>query len=235
MDIEIIYEDKDVLAVNKPGGLIVAPEDENPNGDTLISLLTDRFPYLKQTGIEPRYGLVHRLDKDTSGILVIAKNNEALLFFQKQFKNHSVVKKYIALVAGNLTQDTGVIETMIGRAPNDRRKQKAYLSMEPGIDGKRMAVTEYKVLERFKDFTLMEVSPRTGRKHQIRSHMVYINHPIAGDKLYVFKNQKLPAGLSRHFLHAGYLKIKLPDGSEKEFTAKPPEDLESILSKLRTE
>ena len=152
---------------------------------------------------------------------------------QKQFKDKRVEKKYIALVAGKVKANQGVIETLIGRALKDRKKQKVYLPAEPGSEGKREAITGYKVIEKFRDYTLLEVFPKTGRKHQIRCHFSYLGHPIVGDKMYGFKNQLCPEGLNRQFLHASYLKIKLPDGKEKEFKSKLPKDLEICLQKLK--
>jgi len=218
---KIIYEDEDLSVIDKPAGLVV-------------------------DNIERR---VHRLDKDTSGILLVAKNDKALEFLQKQFKERKVKKKYLALVIGHLKTEEGVgdeakassspfaaarvIETLIGRSPGDRRKQKVYLPGEPNSQGKRKAVTEYKVLQRFENYTLIEVEPRTGRKHQIRTHLAYLGHPIAGDKLYGFKGQICPEGLKRHFLHASYLKIKLPDGETKEFKSELPDDLKLCLINLK--
>jgi len=202
---EIVYEDNDILAIDKPAGV---------NSDDF----------------EKR---VHRLDKDTSGVLLIAKNEKALILLQKQYKNRNIEKEYIALVVGDIKNDNGRIETLIGRAPKDRRKQKVYLVGGPEAGGKREAITEYKVIERFDDYTLLKVFPKTGRKHQIRCHFAYLGHPIAGDKLYGFKNQDCPAGLNRQFLHASYLKIKMPNGEIKEFQSNLPKDLEICLTKLK--
>jgi len=205
MKFNILYEDEDLSVIDKPAGV---------NCDDF----------------EKR---VHRLDKDTSGILLVAKNDKALEFLQKQFKERRVKKKYLALVVGNLKKEEGIIETLIGRSPRDRRKQKVYLPGEPDSQEKRKAVTEYKVLQRFENYTLIEVEPRTGRKHQIRTHFVYLGHPIAGDKLYGFKRQPLPKDLKRHFLHASYLKIKLPNGETKEFKSELPNDLKLCLQNLK--
>lgn len=232
MEIKIIYEDNDLLVIDKPAGIIVFPE-KPPKEKTLIDYLLEVKPELKNAGKPPRYGIVHRLDKDTSGILLVAKSNEGLIFFQKQFKTRGVEKKYLALVVGNIKNNQGRIETLIGRASKDRKKQKVYLPTEPGAEGKREAVTEYKVPERFKDYTLLEVSPKTGRKHQIRCHLAYLLHPITGDKMYGFKNQPKPEGLNRHFLHASYIKIQLPNGQTKEFISKLPEELQKIIEKLK--
>ena len=203
--VKIIYEDDNLLVIDKPAGLVV-------------------------DNIERR---VHRLDKDTSGILLVAKNDKALEFLQKQFKEREVKKKYLALVAGNLKKEEGVIETLIGRSPGDRRKQKVYLPGEPNAQEKRKAVTEYKVLQRFENYTLIKVEPKTGRKHQIRTHLAYLGHPVAGDKLYGFKNQPRPERLKRQFLHASYLKVKLPNGKTKEFKSELPNELKLCLQNLK--
>ncbi len=201
---KIIYEDNDLLVVDKPAGI---------NCDDF----------------EKR---IHRLDKDTSGVFLVAKNDKALDFFQKQFKERKIEKKYLALIAGNLKNQKGEIKTLLGRSPNDRRKQKAYLSCEPQTQGKREAETHYKVLQTFQNYDLIEVEPKTGRKHQIRAHFAHLGHPIAGDKLYGFKGQICPKDLKRQFLHAAYLKIVLPSGEEKEFRSELPEDLKNTLKNL---
>lgn len=201
---KVIYEDENLLVIDKLAGV---------NSDSF----------------EKR---IHRLDKDTSGILLIAKNDKTLDFLQKQFKERKVKKKYLALTIGNLKDMEGTIRTLIGRSPKNRLKQKVYLLNEPRLEGKREAETYYKVLQRFKDYDLIEAEPHTGRKHQIRVHLSYISYPIAGDKVYSFKNQPCPKELKRQFLHASYLKIKMPDGRIKEFKSELPEELKKILIKL---
>ena len=196
-----VYEDEYVKVIDKPAGITV-----------------DAFE-------KP----AHRLDKDTSGILLIAKNDKTLEFLQKQFQERKVKKKYIALVVGNLKKKEGTITTLLGRSPKDRRKQKVYLIGEPKTEGKRKAKTRYKVLERFKDYTLIEVELQTGRIHQIRVHLAFLGHPVAGDKMYGFKNQPTPKGLKRQFLHASYLKIQLPNGKIKEFKSELAKDLKQCL------
>ena len=233
MEFNIIYQDPNILVIDKPAGLVVFSEGQVKK-NTLIDYLLEKFPDLENVGQAPRYGIIHRLDKDTSGILLIAKNNKALTFFQNQFKEGRVFKKYLALVVGNLKNTGGTIETLIGRSPKDRRKQKIYLPEEPESDKKRKAVTEYKILENFKNFSLIEVVPKTGRKHQIRAHLAYLGYPIAGDKLYGFKSQILPKDLSRQFLHATCLKIELPNGEIKEFHSDMPQDLKNVLKNLKT-
>ena len=230
MDMKIIYEDKDVLIVDKPAGMVVFPEGQTKDG-TVIDLLVEKYPELKNAGEAPRYGVAHRLDKDTSGILLVAKTNESLLFLQKQFKNREVEKKYVCLVEGNMENNSGIIETLIARAKGDPRKQRAYSAINAPKSA-REAITNYKVLQRFKDYTLLEVQIETGRRHQIRCHLSYLKHPVAGDKLYGFKNSKTPEGLTRQFLHAQQLKIQLPSTETKEFLSELPEELKQVLKNL---
>jgi len=233
IQLKIIFENNDLLVVDKPAGVVVFPEGQTKE-NTLIEALTEKYPELKSVGEAPRYGIVHRLDKDTSGVLLVAKSSEALIFLQKQFKNREVEKKYICLVEGTVKDNKGEIKTLIGRAPGDKRKQKVYLPGDPNSEGKREAITEYKVLERFKNYTLLEVEIKTGRRHQIRCHFSYLQHPVAGDKLYAFKNSRAPDGLTRQFLHSAYLKIQLPSGEKKEFLSELPEDLKKVINNLKT-
>jgi 23S rRNA pseudouridine1911/1915/1917 synthase len=203
---EIIYEDENVKVIDKPAGI---------DSETIP-------------------GRAHRLDKDTSGVLIIAKNEQTLDFLQKQFQERKTEKIYTALISGNINNKEGKIETLLGRSPQDRRKQKVFLPNEPGVQNKRDAVTEYKLIKRFKDYDLLEVKPKTGRKHQIRVHMAYLGHPIVGDKLYGFKNQLNLEGLDRQFLHASMLKIQLPNGEIKEFQSPLSKKLNLCLQKLKT-
>ncbi len=202
---KIIYEDENVQVFDKPAGVN-----------------SDDFPKR-----------VHRLDKDTSGIFIVAKDDKTLEFLQKQFKERRVKKKYLALVVGHLKNETGEVETLIGRSPGDRRKQKVYLEGEPGATDKRKAITLYRVLQRFENYDLVEAELLTGRKHQIRTHFAHLGHPIAGDKLYGFKEQICPDDLKRQFLHASYLKIEMPNGREREFKSELPQDLKETLNNLR--
>jgi len=250
MELKIIYEDDNILTIEKPPGIIVFPaasegeprqRREKPRKEkTLIDYLLEKFPSLRKVGRAPRYGIVHRLDKDTSGILLIAKNNETLDFLQQEFKSRKPLKRYIALVTGNIENNFGKIETLIGRGLKDRKKQRVFLPLAPKAKGKRRAITEYKVLTRLRQdfggqerfFTLLEVTIKTGRKHQIRCHFAHLGHPIAGDEMYGFKNQPLPQSLKRHFLHAFYLKTRLPQEKQKEFKSPLPKDLKKVLEKL---
>jgi len=225
MNPKIIYEDKNLLVIDKPAGISADRE--------LMLNLVKEFPELKKTGDHPRYGLIHRLDKDTSGILLIAKDNKALSFFQKQFKQRKVEKKYLALVAGNIKKEQGIIKTLIGR-DRDGIKQRAYLSAGPESKktGPRIAETVWKKIKQYKGYTLVEARPKTGRKHQIRVHLAHIGFPIVGDKLYCFKNQTSSKELNRQFLHANELKIELPNKENKKFISILPEELKQILNKL---
>jgi len=240
LDLKIIYENENLLVIDKPAGFVVFPEGQTliNKEKTLIDFLTERYPELKNVGEAPRYGIVHRLDKDTSGILLVAKTSEALIFLQKQFINRRVEKKYTTLVVGDIREEKGEIKTLIGRAKGDKRKQKVYPLSDIKQKGLREAITDFKVVKRFQDYTLLEVQIKTGRRHQIRCHLSYLHHPIVGDKLYGFKNQATPENLTRQFLHASYLKIQLPpngdssNGKTEEFKSDLPEDLEKVLEKI---
>ena len=218
MPLNIIHEDAKLLVVDKPAGLTVEQVGEQ---------LKKQFPELERLGEERRYGIVHRLDKDTSGVLLAAKTKEEFEELQKQFANRQVEKRYICLVEGTISKDKGVVHTLLARSPADRRKQRTYPLQEQRA-GRREAMTEWQVLQRFLHFTLLQVSPKTGRKHQIRAHMASLGHPVAGDKLYGFKNQQIPQGLTRQFLHASSLKI-----GDAEFSAELPKDLQEVLQKLQ--
>lgn len=231
MKLEIIYEDNDLLVVDKPAGLPVFKEG-NISEKTLADYLLEKFPELKGVGENQRCGIVHRLDKDTSGILLVAKNNKTFAFLQEQFKKGEVEKKYAALVVGKPNAEEGTIETLLGRNPNDGKKQKVFMFGEPANGNLRKAITQYRVLKKFKDYSLIEAVPKTGRKHQIRCHMAYLQHPLAGDKMYGFKKQSCPEELTRHFLHASYLKFKLPNKETKEIKSELPEELKNVLKKL---
>ncbi len=212
---QIITEDKDLLIINKPANITI---------DDLEKELKKEYSFLKEI---PRAGIAHRLDKETSGILLIAKNQDYLAFLQKEFKERKIEKKYLCLVVGK-TEKQGEIKTLIGRNPSNRLKQKVYQFTEPNIENKREAITEFKKIKEFQDYSLLEVKIKTGRKHQIRCHLAYLNHPIVGDKIYGFKNQPCPKELNRQFLHANYLKLK-----NKEIFSELSEDLKKILNNLK--
>jgi len=239
MDIKIIYEDESVLVVDKPAGIVVFPENESlKSGEkTLIDYLIEKYPELKNAGEYPRYGVVHRLDKDTSGILLVAKSHDGLIFLQQQFSDQTLEKtlekSYTALVTGNIKNNTETMHTLVTRSKADPRKQKVYeISDSESPVSAREAITEWKVIERYKNYTLLEVKILTGRRHQIRCHLSFISHPVAGDKLYGFKDSPCPKELKRQFLHAGYLKIQLPDGKNEEFVSELPPELKNVLNTL---
>ena len=234
--LDIIYEDDDLLVVDKPSGLVVFPEkiDNEQKAEFLIDIILKYRPALKMVGLAPRYGIIHRLDKETSGLLLIAKNNQSLKLFQEQFQKGTVLKEYIALCSGIFSENSGRIESLIGRSPSDRRKQKAYPLYSSQIKGKgRLAITDYYVLKKMKNYTLIRAIPRTGRKHQIRCQTAQIGHPIVGDTLYQFKNQTTPTGLKRQFLHAERLTIEGTDGIKREFYSPLSADLQIILNNFQ--
>jgi len=219
--INILYEDDDLLVVDKPAGLTVHPAPGHP-GHTLVNALLSHLPHLADTGDSLRPGIVHRLDKDTSGLMLVAKNSKAQEHLIGQFKSHSVSKAYLALVRGRLTPETGVIEANIGRDPRNRKKMAV-------VEGGREASTEYQVIKYIGDYTLLEVRPETGRTHQIRVHLAAIGFPVVGDKVYGVKSPFL----SRQFLHACRLGFSLPSTGEYiEFKSELPADLERALKDI---
>jgi 23S rRNA pseudouridine1911/1915/1917 synthase len=235
-DIKIIYEDDDILAVNKPAGLLVHCA-ENSKEPTLVDWLIKKYPEIKNIGEDQsRPGIVHRLDKDTSGVLLVAKNQKTFEYLKSQFQSRKIKKKYLALVHGIVKNDKGLIELPIAKSKKDFRK-KACLDARRAVHGKlagkiREAVTEYKVLKRFPGYTLIEACPKTGRTHQIRVHLKAIGYPIVCDRLYGPKKQECPFGLSRHFLHASSIEFNLPAGGRIKLEADLPDDLQATLTKL---
>ncbi len=219
--LNIIYEDDDLLAVDKPAGLTVHPAPGHPS-HTLINAILSHFPRLADIGDSLRPGVVHRLDKDTSGVMLVAKNRAAQLNLAEQFKAHSVVKAYLVLVKGHLTPEQGIIEAPMGRDPRNRKR------MAVVAEG-REARTEYRVIKYIGDYTLLEVMPETGRTHQIRVHLSAIGYPVVGDKVYGAKSPHL----SRQFLHACRLGFKHPStGEYVEFTSELPPDLVQALKDI---
>lgn len=212
--LKIIYEDDDVVVVDKPAGLAVHPGAGRSSG-TLVNALLFRLKRLASLGGELRPGVVHRLDKDTSGVMVVAKTDRAYLNLAKQFKSHTIKRKYIAFVKGVVEFDEGIVDAPIGRHPT-RRKDMAVEFVKG-----RPAVTRYKVIKRFKDMTQLEITPQTGRTHQIRVHMSHLGHPLIGDRQYGG-----PAKLPRQALHAAYLGFTHPaTGEPVEFQSPLPEDM----------
>ena len=225
--VEILYEDSDIIVVNKPKGLVVHPGNGNPDGTLVNSLMNICKDSLSGIGGEIRPGIVHRLDKDTSGVIVVAKNDKAHINLSEQIKNHEVEKTYIALVRGIVKENEATINMPIGRNKNDRKK------MAVKKDGK-IAITNFKVLERFpKDnCTLLEVKIETGRTHQIRVHLSHIGYPVIGDTTY--SNGKNKWGVTGQCLHAKRLKFKHPTtGKEMTIEAELPDYFKEILRQLR--
>lgn len=224
--LDIRYEDSDLIVVNKPPGMVVHPSFGHTGG-TLVNALLAHCPDLEGVGGERRPGVVHRLDKDTSGLIIAAKHDRGLWQLQEQFKQRKVVKVYLALVNGNLQPPEAIIDAPIGRDPRHRQKMAVVTS---GGDA-RQAQTAYRALTYYDEYTLVECRPRTGRKHQIRVHMAFAGYPIVADHIYGRRKDK--AGLKRHFLHASELIFQRPsDGQELHITAELPEDLAAALRML---
>ena len=220
--LDIVYEDDDVIVVNKPQGMVVHPSPGHPD-HTLVNALLYHSPLSTING-EFRPGIVHRIDKDTSGLLMVAKNDDAHKFLSQQLKAQKSLRKYVALVHGRINEDSGVVNAPIGRSPKDRKKQAVV------ADG-RSAVTHFEVLERFDDYTLVSCRLETGRTHQIRVHMKYIGHPIVGDPLYGPRKTIKGHG---QFLHAQELGFEHPKTHElMVFSAPIPPIFEKTLNNLR--
>ncbi len=221
--LDIIYEDDDLLVVDKPAGLTVHPAPGHPS-HTLVNAILSHLPELADISDSLRPGIVHRLDKDASGVMVVAKNNTAQLNLIDQFKAHSVVKAYLVLVKGRLTPESGLIDAPIGRDPRNRKR----MAVVAEADG-REARTRYNVVKYMGNYTLLEVRTETGRTHQIRVHLSAIGYPVVGDNVYGAKS----AFLSRQFLHACRLGFKLPaTGEYVEFTSELPPDLAQALKDI---
>ncbi len=230
-----IYEDSHIIVLNKPAGLVVHPAPGNYTG-TLVNALLYHYGSLPSQGggtkgiEQERAGIVHRLDKDTSGVIVIARTTEALRSLSAQFKNRTVKKRYLAIVVGIIRKGSGTIEAPLGRHVKERKK----ISVE--TLKAREAVTLFKVKERYKNATLVEVEIKTGRTHQIRVHMAHIGHPVLGDRVYGgAKAARLNDDvISRQMLHAESLSILHPDtGHPMTFTAPPPQDMAEVIERLR--
>jgi len=224
--LEILYEDDDLAVINKPAGLIVHPGVNDETG-TLVNALLARYPQIAQIDVSPkRRGIVHRLDKDTSGVLLIAKQNMAMHKLMRQFADRTVEKRYIALVERTPKTNTGRINAPIGRDTRDRKR------MAVGRDGKA-AVTEFAITERFVGRqALLSIRLLTGRTHQIRVHMAFIHCPVVGDRVYGFRKQRVP--IKGQFLHAESLSFDQPTTGERmTFTAPLPERLQKLLEYIR--
>lgn len=221
--LDVVYEDDDLAVINKPKGMVVHPAPGNPSG-TLVNALLYRFQTLSGAGGEIRPGIVHRIDRMTSGLLVVAKNDFAHEALARQFAEHTAHREYLCLVHGNLKEDSGTVDAPIGRHKIDRKR------MAVTEDGRR-AVTHWHVLERFGTETILDVRLETGRTHQIRVHMAYIKHPILGDEVYGSPAPKL--GLNGQALHGYRLTFSHPrTGETMSFTAPLPDDFTTAIVRL---
>ncbi len=237
--LDILYEDDDIVVINKPAGLMVHPTNVTPN-HTLANALVARYPAIVGVGGNPlRPGIVHRLDKDTSGLIVVAKTQSAFDALKKQFLDRTVVKTYLALVEGVPKEQEGVVTFPIRPSRQNRSKKVAVLSpFAQTRKSVRAAITRYRIAEAINDqFALLEVIPKTGRTHQIRVHLAAIHHPVVGDALYGSASSPQvgakESALKRQFLHASYLKFQKLDGTVMEFTAPLPNDLNQFLELVR--
>jgi 23S rRNA pseudouridine1911/1915/1917 synthase len=224
--LQVVFENSDLMVVDKPAGMVVHPAAGHFTG-TLVHAALAHAPEMEGIGGEQRPGVVHRLDKDTSGLILMAKNDRAHRWLQDQFRLRKVVKIYLALVDGHPPTPTGRIEAPIGRDPA-HRKQMGVVPLDKG----RESETEYKTLESFAQHAFLEVHPLTGRTHQIRIHLAFIHCPIVGDALYGHRHPTV--AITRHFLHAARLTIQLPgESSPRTFSAPLPPELEQVLNSLR--
>ena len=222
--LDIVYEDNDIIVVNKPKGMVVHPGNGNPDNTLVNAVLAYSKGSLSGIGGEIRPGIVHRLDKDTSGLLIVAKNDEAHIKMSDEIKNHEVTKIYTALVKGNIQEDEATIDMPIARSKQDRKK------MAVDKDGKN-AVTHIKVIKRYGKYTLLKIKIDTGRTHQIRVHLSQIGHPVVGDEVY--SNGKNEFNVKGQMLHSTILEFNHPiTGKQMHLEAKLPQYFQDVLKKL---
>lgn len=226
LPLDVLYEDDDVAVINKQQGISVHPGAGNHNG-TLVNALTYRFKNLSSAGGDVRPGIVHRLDKDTSGVLLVAKNDDAHAALTGQLSRREVQKVYLALLEGNLKSDEGEVRTNIGRSPRDRKKMAV-------LPNGKEAITLYSVVKRYRNNCLVKFIIKTGRTHQIRVHAQYLGHPVVGDKTYGYAKQRFD--LNGQLLHAYQITFRHPSsGKELTFEAPLPDYFENVLNKLNGE
>lgn len=226
--IDIVAEQPEYLIINKPAGLIVHPGTIVTTEPTLVDILVEKYPELKHVGEDPaRPGIVHRLDKDVSGIMVIARTPEMFTYLKQQFQEHKIYKQYTAIVHGVFTQPNGTINFSIHRSAQDGTKMAA----RPDDSG-RAAVTDYTVVQQFQRYALVSLVIHTGRTHQIRVHLNAIGHPIIGDTVYRPKKFITRVNPDRIFLHSETLKFTLPNGETVMYTAPLPQEMEDFLKQI---
>lgn len=233
--LDIVYEDDDIIVINKPSGMVVHPAAGNPSGTLVNGLLHHCGDSLSGIGGVIRPGIVHRIDKDTSGLLVVAKNDSAHLSLSGQLKGHHMSRVYYAIVCGNPKNDDGIIDSPIGRSPTDRKKMAV---IKDPLKKSKEAITHYKVLERYKGFAYVKCELETGRTHQIRVHMSSIGHPLLGDDIYGGGKTKFGQSnrslISGQCLHAGELRLTHPvTQKQMVFNAELPREMQLLLEKLR--
>lgn len=225
--LDVIYEDDDIIVINKAKGMVVHPANGNPDGTLVNAVMNICKDSLSGIGGEIRPGIVHRLDKDTSGLIIVAKNDKAHINLSEQIKNREITKKYVALVRGVIKENHATIDMPIGRSSKDRKK------MAVRKDGKN-AVTHFEVIKRYNGYTLLDIKIDTGRTHQIRVHLAEIGYPVVGDEVY--SNGKNPFGVKGQMLHAKSLEFKHPiTGNNMKLEAPIPEYFEEVLKKLDNE
>ncbi len=231
--IEIIYEDDNVIVIDKPAG-VLSQNAESSESPSVADFLVKYLPKIREIGQdEQRFGAVHRLDKDTSGVMVVAKNNNSFEFLKDQFKNRKTQKTYTTLVYGIISPKEGMINLKIGRSKTNPLMQTVINTKKKEAIKSREAVTVYKTIKTLKNYSLLEGSPKTGRMHQIRVHLKALGYPVVGDKKYFFrKYSKIEPKINRQFLHASKLEISLPNNTKTNFKSKLPKDLKKFLDKI---
>jgi 23S rRNA pseudouridine1911/1915/1917 synthase len=223
LPVDVVYEDRDLLVVNKAAGMVVHPAPGH-HDDTLVNALLARYPDIQKDGVDQRPGIIHRLDKDTSGLIIIARNAAIQAALVEQMKHHEIVKRYLALVEGVVALDQGSIDAPIGR--NQRHRQQMAITAK----GSREARTHFRVLQRFARHTLLLLELETGRTHQIRVHLKAIGHPVVGDPIYGSRSATRGLSLKRQFLHAYQIRFIHPStGAIVELEAPLPDDLQVVL------